>query len=65
MSLFALCCCGLAAIIAAGPRRLPRDGQPRTPSGLEGSSGSGDAGCRGAAGADHFTGLLTAARAIH
>ncbi len=34
-----------------GPYRLLRDGQPQTPSGPEGSSGSGDAGCRRSAGA--------------
>jgi len=43
----------VTAIIARGSRRLPRDGYPLTPSGLEGSSGSGDAGCRGNAGAGH------------
>jgi DNA polymerase-3 subunit gamma/tau len=35
-----------------GPRWSPRGGDPRTPSGLEGSSGSGDVGRRGVAGAD-------------
>ena len=37
-----------------GPRRSPRGGDPRTPSGPEGSSGNGDAGRRGVAGADTF-----------
>jgi hypothetical protein len=36
------------------PRRSPRGGDPRTPSGPEGSSGNGDAGRRGVAGADSF-----------
>ena len=35
-----------------GPRWSPRGGDPRTPSGPEGSSGNGDAGRRGVAGAD-------------
>jgi len=48
-----LCLAGDGVIIAAGPRWSPRDGQSLTPSGPEGSSGSDDAGCRGAAGADH------------
>jgi len=37
-----------------GPRWSPRVGDPRTPSGLEGSSGNGDVGRRGVAGADSF-----------
>ena len=48
-----LCQAGDGVIIAAGPRWSPRDGQSLTPSGPEGSSGSDDAGCRGAAGAGH------------
>ncbi len=49
-----LCPARVGVIIAAGPRWSPRDGQSLTPSGPEGSSGSDDAGCRGAAGAGHF-----------
>ncbi len=52
-------------IIAAGPRWSPRDGQSLTPSDPEGSSGSDDAGCRGAAGAGHFHYIRYTARTIH